>query len=109
MAYPLVPDRAADPGVTIRQDQAARIDGPSVDREPPGIPSEPVKYVRAIEPPPIVTPRTLRLDFSRPVPGTIRDAEGRGIGLTRRLPGTGADLPELDPNLRLRTDTGRSS
>ncbi len=27
VAYPLVPDRAADPGVTIRQDQAARLDG----------------------------------------------------------------------------------
>ena len=55
-------------------------------------------------PPPVRTPRTLHLDFTRPVPGTLLDVEGRGIGLTRRLPGTGTDLPERDPNLRLRPD-----
>jgi hypothetical protein len=104
VAYPLVPDRAAGPGVTIRQDQAARLDGRTVDREPPDPGSDPVRYIRAIEPPPVITPRTLRLDFSRPAPGPIRDARGRGIGLTHRLPGTGADLPDHDPNLLLRAD-----
>jgi hypothetical protein len=38
------------------------------------------------------------------LPGTLLDALGRGIGLTRRLPGTGTELPEHDPNLRLRPD-----
>jgi hypothetical protein len=104
MAYPLVPDRAAAPGVTIGQDQAARLDGRTVARQPSGPGKDGVKYVRAIEPTPIVTKRTIQLDFSRRIPGTIRDAEGRGIGLTRRLPGTGDELPGNDPNLRLRTD-----
>jgi hypothetical protein len=104
VAYPLVSDRAGGPGVTIRQDQAARLDGRTVDRESPGPGGAPVRYIRAIEPPPIITPRTLLLDFARPVPGTISDARGQGIGLSRRLPGTGAGLPERDPNLLLRTD-----
>jgi hypothetical protein len=103
-AYALVSGPAADPGVTIGKDQAARLDGRMVDRKPTGRGGDAVKYVRTIEPPPVVTPRTLRLDFSQSIPGTIRDAQGLGIGLTRRLPGTGADLPEFDRNLRLRTD-----
>jgi hypothetical protein len=105
-AHSPVSDYVVGTGVMIGKDQAARLDGRVIvaDREPRGSGGDAVKYIRAIEPPPVVTPRTLRLDFSRPVPGTIRDAEGLGIGLTRRLPGTGADLPELDPNLRLRTD-----
>jgi hypothetical protein len=104
VAYPLITGPAADPGVTIREDQAARLDGRTVDRAPNGRGSDAVKYVRAIEPPPVVTARKLSLDFSRPTPGTIRDDQGRGIGLTSRLPGTGAGLPELDPHLHLRTD-----
>jgi hypothetical protein len=52
----------------------------------------------------VIRPRTLSLEFSEPVVGTILDAEGRGTGLTARLPGTGAALPRLDPNLRLRPD-----
>jgi ferric-dicitrate binding protein FerR (iron transport regulator) len=104
VAYSLLSGRAIDPGVTIRQDQAARLDGRTVDRKPPGPGEDAVNYVRAIEPPPVVTPRTLLLDFSTPVSGTLRDAMGQGIGLTRRLSGTGADLPERDPNLLLRTE-----
>jgi hypothetical protein len=106
MAYPLVPDRAAAPGVPIGQDQAARLDGRTVARQPTGTDKDGVEYVRAIEPTKVVTPRMRQLDFSQATPGTIRDAEGRGIGLTRRLPGTGGDLPGNDPNLRLRTDRG---
>jgi hypothetical protein len=104
VAYPLLSGRAIDPGVTIRQDQAARLDGRTVDRKPAGPGEDAVRYVRAIEPPPVLTRRTLTLDFSSPVPGTICDALGEGTGLTRRLPGTGGDLAKNDPNLRLRTD-----
>jgi hypothetical protein len=106
VAYSLSTGPATGSGVTIGKNQAARLDGPAVNRESPGPATDTVRYVRAIEPPRVVTPRTLRLDFSRSTPGTIRDGEGRGIGLTRRLPGTGGNLPDLDPNLRLRTDKG---
>jgi hypothetical protein len=90
--------------VTIRQDEAARLDGRTVDSKPPGPEGDAARYVRAIVPPPVFTPRELSLDFSRPVEGTIVDADGKGIGLSRRLPGTGGGLPACDPNLRLRTD-----
>ena len=89
--------------VTLHEDQAARIDGRTVDLRPagPGADADAARYVRAIEPPPVVTPRDRSLDFARPVAGTIRDEEGRGVGFTHRLPGTGSDLPADDPNLRL--------
>ena len=93
--------------MTIRQNQAARLDGRIVDRTMTrSRRGRGARYIRAIEPPPVVIPRTLRLDFDNPVPGTLHDADGRGIGLTRRLPGTGGDLPGSDPNLRLRPDRG---
>jgi hypothetical protein len=95
------PNAAA--GVTLYEDQAARIDGPSVALSPDGARMKDVKYVRAIVPPPVVTPRTSTLDFNRHVPGTLLDAEGRGVGLTHRLPGTGGDLGGQDGNLRLNT------
>ncbi len=104
VAYPLAPDRGDGPGVTIRQDQAARLDGGTVDRDAARPAGEPPRYVRAIEPPPIITPRTLRLDFSRPRAGTLLDRRGEGTGLTHRLPGTGSALAGRDPNLLLRTD-----
>ncbi len=96
--------RGAEPGVTIHQDQTARLDGRTVDRTAPESGEGGSKYIRVIEPPPVVIPRTLRLDFTSPRPGTLRDADGHGIGLTHRLPGTGGDLPGSDPNLRLRPD-----
>jgi hypothetical protein len=103
-AFPLASDRTADHGVTIHQDQTARIDGLTVAPRSSGRDADAVKYVRAIEPPPLLTPHSLRLDFTRPLPGTLGDAEGQGIGLTHRLPGTGDDLPGRDPNLVLRPD-----
>ena len=96
--------RGADPGVTIHQNQTARLDGRTVDRTLPDRGEGAAKYIRAIEPPPVLIPRTLRLDFTGPLAGTLRDADGRGIGLTHRLPHTGSDLPGSDPNLRLRPD-----
>jgi hypothetical protein len=105
-AFPLASGspRGADPGVTIHQNQAARLDGPTVDPTPPDRGEGAARYVRAIEPLPVRVPRTLRLDFVGPIAGSLRDARGQGIGLTHRLPGTGDDLPGSDPNLLLRPD-----
>src|SRR5262249_55973492 len=77
--------------------QAARMEAGKVTVRPPAAADQ---YVRAIVPPPVVQPRTLRLTFDRTADG-LRDAAGAGTGLTHRLPGTGARLPERDPNLRL--------
>jgi hypothetical protein len=48
----------------------------------------------------------LSLDFLKSVSGSLQDRDGRGIGLTHRLPGTGAALAERDPNLRLDVERG---
>jgi beta-xylosidase len=50
--------------------------------------------------------RRLDLDFSSTAPAGLRDANGVFSGWTTRLPGTGAALPESDPNLRLDTAAG---
>jgi hypothetical protein len=90
-----------DPAVHLFKDQEALIvDGRPVSLRPAGV-AEPGKFTRSIEPPPVIRPRTLKLDFSRPVENTLLDAEGRGIGLTHRLPGTGSALEAHDLNLRL--------
>ncbi len=103
-AFPVTAGGDSKPGVTIRPNQTAQIDERTVELDSRDDRDQSVNYVRAILPPPVLTPRSLRLDFTRPVPGTLLDAEGRGIGLTRRLPGTGSELPDRDPNLRLRPD-----
>ena len=103
-AFPLAAAGNGEPGVTIHQDQTAQIDGRTVALDPRVSEKDTVSYVRAILPPPVRTPRTLNLDFTQPAPGTLLDGEGRGIGLTHRLPGTGSALAERDPNLRLRPD-----
>ncbi|HZW30098.1 MAG TPA: hypothetical protein VFF52_05280 [Isosphaeraceae bacterium] len=103
-AFPLASTRPPAAGVTIRQDQTARLDGSTVASASSGTEDRQVRYVRAIEPPPVLTPRTLRLDFTGPVPGPLLDADGQGIGLTHRLPGTGDALPRHDPHLQLRPD-----
>lgn len=92
--------------VTLREHQVARIDGRTVDLRPVDAGADPARYVRAIEPPPVVTPKGRSLDFARAVPGTIHDAGGRGVGFTHRLPGTGSDLPADDANLALMPDRG---
>ncbi len=103
-AFPRATDAVRRRGVTVRQDQTAQIDGRTVALESSSLGTDDQKYVRAITPPPVRLPRILHLDFSGPVAATLLDVEGRGIGLTRRLPGTGTDLPARDPNLRLRPD-----
>jgi hypothetical protein len=50
--------------------------------------------------------RRLDLDFSSSPASGIQDASGLFTGLTARLPGTGATLPALDPNMRLNTTNG---
>lgn len=93
--------------VHLRAGQEAWIAGHAVAVEDRGgRPAARHEFARAIVPPPVIRPRTLRLDFDRPVDGSLLDAEGLGIGLTRRLAGTGAALLGRDPNLRLRTDRG---
>jgi hypothetical protein len=93
--------------VNVTRNQAARITAGKVTLNPadPGAGAD--QFVRAIVPPPVILPRTLRLTFDRPVAGSIGDAGGRGTGLTHRLPGTGLLLPERDPNLRLDTGKGQ--
>ncbi len=103
-AFPLSAGGTSKLGVTIHQNQTAQIDERTVALDSLDRHRDAVTYVRAILPPPIVTPRSLHLDFTRPVAGTLLDALGRGTGLTRRLPGTGSLFPERDPNLRLRPD-----
>ncbi len=103
-AYSLAADRGALAGVTIHQDQTARIDGPAIALKSARPEKDTVKYVRAIVPPPVLRPRSLRLDFRRGAADGIHDVDNQGTGLTHRLPGTGSALPRRDPNLRLRTD-----
>ncbi len=103
-AFPRVPDPVRRRGVTVHQDQTAQMNGRTVALESSIILADDQKYVRSIMPPPVRTPRSLHLDFSRPLPGTLLDVGGLGIGLTCRLPGTGSDLAQRDPNLRLRSD-----
>jgi hypothetical protein len=50
--------------------------------------------------------RRLDLDFSSTASAGLRDVNGQFTGLTTRLPGTGAELPDADPNLRLDTAAG---
>jgi hypothetical protein len=59
------------------------------------------QFVRSAAPLTVFTPQTLRVPFTGPIDGTVRDGSGQGIGLTHRLPGTGKGLAEADGNLRL--------
>jgi arabinan endo-1,5-alpha-L-arabinosidase len=50
--------------------------------------------------------RRLDLDFSGAASAGVRDGNGVFTGFTTRLPGTGAALPESDPNLQLDPASG---
>jgi FecR protein len=104
-ARPTADGRAG--GVSLSQNQAARIAAGKVTVEPAGPEAGADQFVRAIVPPPVIAPHTLRLTFDRPAAGGIRDAGGRATGLTHRLPGTGAKLADDDANLRLDPARGR--
>ncbi len=92
---------AQGPPLDVTRDQVAHIAAGSVALRPDPPRRAAGQFVRAIVPPPVIVPRTLTLDFRRPVPGSLVDGDGLGTGLTQRLPGTGRKLPERDTNLRL--------
>jgi hypothetical protein len=101
-ASPLATPDKPSTALKLLQDQVALIAGKSIEIENPAVRGEDSsRFVRTIDPPRVIVPRSLELDFSNPRPDTLRDAAGLGIGLTHRLPGTGSSLPQLDPNLRL--------
>ncbi len=89
--------------VSLTANQSARLDGAGVTVQRDG----PEGFVRAIVPPPVIVPRVLTTDFRRPVAGSLRDKDGRGTGLTNRLPGTGGKFGERDANLCLDPDKGQ--
>jgi hypothetical protein len=91
--------------VSLIANQSARLDGAGVTLRPDGD----AGFVRAIVPPPLIVPHELTLDFRRPVAGSLQDREGRGTGLTHRLPGTGRRLGERDANLLLDPEAGQLS
>jgi hypothetical protein len=105
-ATPLAGGAARGAHVTLVEDQSARINGRTVSLEGNGERAANEQFVRAIVPPPVIVPRTVTLDFLKAVYGSLEDREGRGIGLTHRLPGTGGALAERDPNLRLDPERG---
>jgi ferric-dicitrate binding protein FerR (iron transport regulator) len=76
-AFSLAADRLAAPGVTIHQDQTAQIDGPTVALGLTGQEKDAIQYVRAIVPPPVLKPRSFRLDFTQPADVGIRDVSFR--------------------------------
>jgi ferric-dicitrate binding protein FerR (iron transport regulator) len=97
-----LPSDAGPTGLAnLAQNEAARIAAGRVTRQPADGLKGADQFVRAIVPPPVVTPRNFRLSFDRAIPETIADGAGQGIGLTHRLPGTGSRLPAADRNLRL--------
>lgn len=86
---------------SLTENRAARIASNGVLLDPRGSEAMKGNFARRIRPPLAVVPRTLLLDFARPVDGTLRDAAGAGTGLQERLPGTGDSLLPSDVNLRL--------
>ncbi len=94
-------------GITLGERQAALLDGAGVSPRTESQTAELSRLVRTIIPPLKIVPRALNLDFRRAGYGTVLDADGLGAGLTHRLPGTGGDLPDRDPNLRLNREKGQ--
>ena len=91
---------------SVQEKQGVRIDAAGVALTQLEVGQEGKEFVRAIVPSARPVPRTFAFDFHQPAPGTLADAAGLGIGLTHRLPGTGARLPGHDGNLRLDTAQG---
>jgi ferric-dicitrate binding protein FerR (iron transport regulator) len=97
--------KGAAAAVSLTQAQTARIAAGAVTVRPE---AGAEGFIRAIVPPPVVTPRTVRLEFDRSAADVgIRDDGGAPTGFTYRLPGTGTALPNDDPNLKLDPATGQ--
>jgi hypothetical protein len=101
---------SAGPGnaaITLTQSQSARVSHEGVKLTalaPAG--TQPSDIARQIKRIPLPVARHVVIDFSEPAEGTLLDSAGRPTGLPHRLPGTGAQLPVQDPNLRLDASTG---
>jgi hypothetical protein len=104
-AQPTAHGRDKSGGMSLVQNQSARISDDGVTLKPAGRDAD--QFVRAIVAPPTVRPRTLQPDFDHPGHTGVLDVNGVGTGLPHRLPGTGARLPEHDPNLRMDPAKGR--
>jgi ferric-dicitrate binding protein FerR (iron transport regulator) len=96
-AYSREQETVGPGGLSLGQNQSARI----ADGVVRPVDAEAEHFVRAIVPPPVIVPRTLKLRFDQVAQEGVRDARGSYTGLTHRLPGTGSDLPGNDPNLFL--------
>jgi ferric-dicitrate binding protein FerR (iron transport regulator) len=94
-------DKEKADAVSLTQNQAARIDAGKVTLKPSDVKEDAGRFVRAILPPPVIVPRSFRLNFKQSLTEGILDANGACTGLTHRLPGTGSSLPKWDPNWRL--------
>jgi ferric-dicitrate binding protein FerR (iron transport regulator) len=90
--------------VNLTEHQSAQISRGQVTVRPAQPPGADHDFVRDIVPPPVVVPRTLRLEFDRAQRGGVRDRDGLRTGLTHRLPGTGHRLADNDGNLCLNRD-----
>jgi hypothetical protein len=91
----------------LTQAQSARIDAGGASVRPNAGPADAAAFVRDIVAPPVIEPKTSRMNFGKAYDGTLADAVGSGTGLTHRLPGTGHLLPETDPNLVVDSESGR--
>jgi hypothetical protein len=89
--------------VSLTKNQRARLEQGGVHLQ-----EDPLRhgFVRAITPPPTIVPKSLTLEFRKPLGNTLADRDGRGVGLLARLPGTGRLLPHSDPNLHLDPASG---
>lgn len=88
--------------LNLTDHQAATLQGGSAKR----LDHAPDDIVRAIVPRTKTSPVVRTFDFRAPSVSSLKDRHGRGIGLTARLPGTGAALAERDANLTLVPERG---
>ncbi len=86
---------------SLTENRTARIGTDGVVVNPGGSTPAKTSFARRILPVPFLIPRTLTLDFSKPMNGTLKDGNGTGTGFEQRLPGTGIALPENDRNIHL--------
>jgi hypothetical protein len=102
----VTPAGGASAAVSLTRDQAARItDGKVTVKQAEA--NDPGRFVRSLTPAPVLIPRGVGVAFDGTAASGVRDGSGLLTGLTHRLPGTGDELPDHDPNLRLVPETGQ--